>query len=118
MKKILIIEDDENFGSDLADFLERRGFSVLRATKIKDAIEMFLENKVDIELIALDGCVDSQEHELDTVPLIKLFRKEEYTSHIVAISNNALHRTEMCFEGCSHQCPKYAVHLLIIGLLK
>ena len=40
MKRILIIDDDEEFCLELRDFLEHRGYQVVYATRGSDAVDL------------------------------------------------------------------------------
>lgn len=60
IKKLLLVEDDENLGIVLKDFLEMEGYSVTHCKDGKSGLETFLENSfnlaiLDIMLPLMDG---------------------------------------------------------------
>lgn len=60
IKKLLLVEDDENLGIVLKDFLEMEGYSVTHCKNGKSGLEAFLTNKfnlaiLDVMLPLMDG---------------------------------------------------------------
>lgn len=70
MKKILLIEDDENIANHLSTFLCEQSFSIHKASS-KDKILEALNSNINFDLIILDRLIN----DFDTIELIPVFKK-------------------------------------------
>ena len=113
MKKILFIEDDENWQTNYKDIFEDTA-TILQATTLKDAEELFLKHP-DVDIIVVDGCLNENDV-LDTLPLIKKIR-ETYKGPMIAASGHEEFRHKMVLAGCNKQREKYDVIDLIREML-
>ena len=104
--KILIIEDKVVLVAQVVRLIERRhGKCVATAATIESARRLFLEFKSTLEIIYLDGSLESP-GEWDTWELMDFFKAEGFQGEVVSISDNTLFEANMLSYGCSDICPK------------
>ena len=54
MEKLLIVEDDETIRSGLKYYLEQEGFDIYQAGTVKEALEKFSKNQLNLVLLDLN----------------------------------------------------------------
>lgn len=101
MKKILIVEDDQNWSGII-----RRGLGdkvlVIQAFTTEEAETVFQKNP-DLALILMDACVPGDRP--NTMFLVKKMRKT-FSGPIIAISSLSEYRQELIKAGCDHEVEK------------
>ncbi|MEK7664082.1 MAG: hypothetical protein AAB340_01370 [Patescibacteria group bacterium] len=100
MKKVLVVNDNEKIQSIVRTFGELLSFAAIQATSLKEGKDLYDQNQ-DVDLIVMDGSVDNN-HELDSIPLVKEMRKT-YEGPILAASSNFLYNEDLIRAGCSHK---------------
>lgn len=95
MKRILIVEDDENLSRGIAFSFEQDGYSVVKATTIKAGQRCFEENDIDIVILDL-GLPDGSGMELcksirekSSVPIIMLTACDMETDEVSGLMAGA-----------------------------
>lgn len=69
---ILVVEDDEKLRTTIMDYLSLCDYNVLSAKDGLKAIEIFEQNKFDIDIIILDGMLP----EIDGLDVLKMIRRQ------------------------------------------
>lgn len=114
LKKVLIVEDEEDWQGIWGRFLKREGIEVLEGLTLKEGEQLF-ESNPDLALVIMDGCVGGEE--LNSTPLVQKMRLT-FNGPIVAASGSSSFRKQLMKIGCSHEAPKDMVSALVSKILK
>ena len=85
MKKVLIVDDNQDYVELMSEFMSGEGFKVSKATNGKSAIQE-LEDSQDIDVIITDILMP----ELDGIGLIKFTKSLDKKITIIALSGGGL----------------------------
>ncbi len=117
-RKVLLIEDDLTFLERWKSCLVSKGYFVLCAKTIEEALKAFPQHRWDA--IVFDGCVGGDD--FNSLPLIQKFRRESDPGcAMIAASSNEDLRAIMINGGCNHQAEKKeyvpgVVHAILRGM--
>ncbi|MEX0931330.1 MAG: response regulator [Candidatus Paceibacterota bacterium] len=115
MKNVFIIEDVESISQLMQTLLEKRGYAVVLATNVQDALDCFPRKVWDA--IIFDGCLGGEE--FNSGPLIEEFKdKVPEACLLVAASSSPDLRKTMMKMGCTHETPKNNAPNLVHSLLR
>jgi len=104
MKKVLVIEDNDNNMKLITFILEKNGYSTIRAEDGRTGIELALREKPDFILL------DIQLPDMDGLKVLKAIRKSQINSGIpvIAITSYAMSgdRERLMEAGCNGYLEK------------
>ena len=109
---VLIVEDEENYSERLKECLRicygDRVTSIFVARSIEEALDVFVEKRDLIDLVLMDGNLDSTHRRLrlETRSLIKAMLVMKAGLKIIAVSASNEFRSDMLKVGCTAGVPK------------
>ena len=103
---ILIIEDNEQIQELCKMMLKGTGVKILQAITIKEANEVFMKHKDEIDIIYVDGCVPG--NQINTVELTQNLRAN-FHGKMIAISSLDDYNVELLKAGCNHAVEKSGI---------
>lgn len=80
MKKVLIVDDEQEVVEFLGNFLGRKQVKVFIATNAKDALNIFRKNTPDLVLL------DIGMPEVDGIQLLKIIKKEKRNTRVIMVT--------------------------------
>lgn len=109
-----MLEDDEGVIGLIRKFF-KQGVDFIFAKDLKEAKELFLQNKSNIDGVVVDGSLDS--HSFDSLPFMKLIIEEEnFIGPIVASSTR--YNDKLLRAGATHAADdkREAVSVVILAI--
>lgn len=115
MRKVVLVVEDKIRYLNLIVAALGQDVECLEAMTIPEAEELFAANRDRIDAIILDACVPGDD--INTVPLLRLFRSSGFAGPIVASSSSPHFGHTLVREGCDvaatkHACASVARRLL------
>ena len=110
-KTILIVDDDLD-ETDLEILRDVCKATVITAETLASGKDEFNKNKDLIDLIVMDGCVETRKSQADTLPLIEYIRQTGFTKNILAASFSRDNLAPMKAAGASHTYDRSDVKAL------
>ena len=77
---------------------------VLLAENLSLAQQLFHEHRDELDLVIVDGHVDS--NCLDTIPFVRMVRREGYAGPLLSAASDLRDQDEMMRRGCSHRVER------------
>ena len=114
MPTVLIV-DDEAWLLDLYEFEFGGKVTILRAQTIKQAQQLFAENRTCLDAIILDGHVEGK----DATATCELARdiRAIYKGHMIAVSGLDEYCVQLVGAGCNYRSSKDHVVKLVLRIL-
>lgn len=113
---ILVVEDDPVLSRCFFHRLSDKGITVLSATKIQEALDLFQDNLNCIDLIIMDACLEKGCP--DTMPLIRKILEYGFKKPIIASSSDSDYSKILRQAGATHTAEKWEVTNFALELLK
>ena len=120
MKKILIIEDDDNIIRMIKMVMKRMvtegKFELTFAKSLKEAEEK-LDNQNYFDVVAIDGSLEARGGAPDTHHLIVKTQTYQQNAVIITISSSENTRKEALAIGCHHEADKSGLYQLLTSIV-
>src|SRR4051812_19001096 len=101
--KILLVEDDESVRRAFVRLCNARFETkptILQAGTLEQGLELFTQNKTDLDMIIMDACVNNP-RVVDSPDLIRSMRSAGFGGPIIANSSNAENNELLLAAGAS-----------------
>lgn len=108
---MLVVDDDQKLRSTISDYLSENDFSVLTAADGAEAVNVFEQEKNNIDLVLLDGIMPK----IDGFDVLKLIRE---TSDIPVIMLSAREHEQDQLKGFELGADNYITKPFLLSVLK
>ena len=98
-KRMLVVNDDEGIQVLLARLFGEK-LDIFSAFTLEQGKKLFGKNPT-VDLVVMDGCVDNQQHELDSIELTREIRAT-YQGPMLACSSFPDYNNQLMKAGCDY----------------
>ncbi|MCW7754001.1 response regulator [Desulfobotulus sp. H1] len=100
--RLLLVDDETGYVRVLGNRLEKRGFSVLRATSGTDAVRLLRKDRADVAIL------DLKMEDMDGIEVLKIFRRMAPETSVIMLTGHGSEeaRKEALAAGASDYLTK------------